>query len=154
IDVGADRPNLFFHTRVLQNTDNPVLDALNLLPAHIDDSTPHEDVPKCLFYFNSEGACRDAVDTLRKCLPDHLRDCVYPFSSDMSETGKQKCWDRFGEGIIRIVCATDAAGMGCSIPDVKYSVIFGLPSSLSVVIQRWGRAGRDRTTPGVCLLLV
>ncbi|KAJ3805596.1 P-loop containing nucleoside triphosphate hydrolase protein, partial [Lentinula lateritia] len=30
IDVGADCPNLFFHTCVLKNINNPMLDALNL----------------------------------------------------------------------------------------------------------------------------
>ncbi|KAK7433877.1 hypothetical protein VKT23_020502 [Stygiomarasmius scandens] len=154
IDIGADRPNLFFHTRILKNTDNPVLDALNLLPSHIDDSTRREDIGKSLFYFDSEGACRTAVETIRKCLPENLRDCVYAFSSDMSEKSKEICWGGLSSGHIRIVCATDAAGMGCSIPDVKNSVIFGLPHSLSVIAQRWGRAGRNRTTEAVCLLFV
>ncbi|KAE9386248.1 P-loop containing nucleoside triphosphate hydrolase protein, partial [Gymnopus androsaceus JB14] len=111
-------------------------------------------IDKSIFYFDSERACREAVDSLQKCLPAHLRDTVFPFSSDMSEKSKQKCWDEFTSGKLRIICATDAAGMGCSIPDVKYSVIFGLPSSLSVIIQRWGRAGRDHITASVCLLLI
>ncbi|KAF5347077.1 hypothetical protein D9758_011622 [Tetrapyrgos nigripes] len=134
IDVGADHPNLLFHTRTLKNTDNPVLDALNLLPVHINTDTTVDDIDKCLFYFNS--------------------DAVYPFSSDMSETAKKHCWDGFSQGTVCIICATDAAGMGCSIPDVKYLVIFGLPASLSVVIQHWGRSGCDCVTPVVCLLLV
>ncbi|KAE9383949.1 P-loop containing nucleoside triphosphate hydrolase protein, partial [Gymnopus androsaceus JB14] len=154
IDVGAERPNLFFHTRILENTHNPVLDALNILPTTITSDTHREDIPKCLFYFKSEGACREAVQTLRKVLPEHLRDSVYPFSSDMSETAKEKCWKGLGDGSIRIVCATDAAGMGCSIPDVEYSIIFDLPQGLSVVAQRWGRAGRARDSLGVCILLV
>ena len=46
--------------------------------------------------------------------------------------------------------------MGCNIPDIKYTILFGVPKSksLSTVTQRWGRAGRDRTTQAVCLLLV
>jgi superfamily II DNA helicase RecQ len=47
-------------------------------------------------------------------------------------------------GCIHILCATDAAGMGCNVPDVRYSVIFGCPKSLSVIAQRWGRAACDR----------
>ncbi|KIK58118.1 hypothetical protein GYMLUDRAFT_113426, partial [Collybiopsis luxurians FD-317 M1] len=140
IDIGADHPNPYFHTRIFKSIDNPVLDALNLLPSDIDDSTMHEEIPKCLFYFDSENACRVAVDTLCKCLLNHLRDCVFHFSSDISERGKQRCWNDFSSGTIRIICATDAAGIGCSVPDVQYSVIFGLPSSLAVVIQRWGHA--------------
>ncbi|KAJ3907934.1 P-loop containing nucleoside triphosphate hydrolase protein, partial [Lentinula edodes] len=61
----------------------------------------------------------------------------------MSERAKERCWTDFSSGKIRIICATDAAGMGCSVPDVQFSVVFGLPSSLSVLLQRWGRAGRD-----------
>ena len=44
--------------------------------------------------------------------------------------------------------------MGCDVPDVRHVVTFGIPKSLSTVGQRWGRAGRDRTTQGVCLFLV
>ncbi|KII95852.1 hypothetical protein PLICRDRAFT_170449 [Plicaturopsis crispa FD-325 SS-3] len=154
IDVGSDRPNLLFLTRTLINTKNPVLDALHVLPKIMNADTAREAIDKCLFYFDSEAACRLAVQTLRKCLPAHLRDCVHAFSSDLSEAGKQKCWDGFASGRIRIVCATDAAGMGCNVPDVRYSIIFGCPKSLAVVAQRWGRAGRDRLTEAVCILLV
>ncbi|KAE9407166.1 hypothetical protein BT96DRAFT_809816, partial [Gymnopus androsaceus JB14] len=72
IDIGADHPNLYFYTHVLKNTNNPVLDALNLLPTNIDDSSMHKELPKRLFYFDSENTCHVAVETLCKCLPDHL----------------------------------------------------------------------------------
>ncbi|KII84369.1 hypothetical protein PLICRDRAFT_118086, partial [Plicaturopsis crispa FD-325 SS-3] len=111
-------------------------------------------IDKCLFYFNSEAECRLAVRTLRKCLPAHLRDCVQPFSSNLSEEAKTRSWEGFSNGHIRILCATDAAGMGCNVPDVRYSVIFGCPKSLATVAQRWGRAGRDRLTKATCILLV
>lgn len=154
VDVGCDRPNLLFLTRALKNTANPVLDALNILPPVIDSSTPRDRIDKAILYFSSEGACRLAVQTLRKVLPAHLRDCVQPFSSDLSEEGKALTWDKFKNGSIRILCATDAAGMGCNIPDIRYSVVFGLPKSLSVLSQRWGRTARDRQLLGTCLLLV
>lgn len=92
--------------------------------------------------------------TLCKVLPAHLQDCIQPFSSDGLEAAKAQCWDGFMGGHIRILCATDAAGMGCNVPDVRYSVVFGCPKSLSVIAQRWGRAARDRTLLGTCLLLV
>lgn len=149
-----DRPNLFFITRLLSDPKNPVLDILNLLPAVLDGTTPLEDIAKCLLYFDSENACHLAVQSLRKCLPPHLRSCVHVFSSDLSEKGKQQCWAHFKKGETRILCATDAAGMGCNVLDVKYVVTFGILKSLSTVGQRWGRAGRDRTTQSVCLLLV
>jgi superfamily II DNA helicase RecQ len=72
----------------------------------------------------------------------------------MSELAKQQCWELFSNGKFRIICATDAAGMGCNVSDVKYIVMFGMTKSLGTISQRWGRAGRDRTTDGVCLWLV
>ena len=72
----------------------------------------------------------------------------------MSEAAKIQCWQLFKTGELRIICATDAAGMGCNIPDVKDIISFGIPKSIGTVAQRWGRAGHDRTTEGVCLLLV
>ncbi|TDL28995.1 P-loop containing nucleoside triphosphate hydrolase protein, partial [Rickenella mellea] len=109
----------------------------------ISNDTRLSDIPKCLFYFDSIAECTDAVSTLRRCLPESLRACVQGFYSTLSELAKGQRWDGFLVGTIRIICATDAAGMGCNVPDVVYSVIFGIPRSLSVVAQRWGRAGRD-----------
>ncbi|KAJ7225307.1 P-loop containing nucleoside triphosphate hydrolase protein, partial [Mycena pura] len=154
IDVGADRCNLFFHTRILKNSKNPVLDALNILHVKLETTTAPGDVPKCLFYLESPAACRAAVDILRQVLPAHLRNCVYAFTGMNTAKSKAKCWEGLANGSIRIVCATDAAGMGCSILDVEFTVVFGTPSSLSVLLQRWGRAGRARNSVGVCLLFV
>ncbi|KAI1781803.1 P-loop containing nucleoside triphosphate hydrolase protein [Ganoderma leucocontextum] len=154
LDVGCDRPNLFYDIQVLRNTKNPVLDVLNILPDSPDSSTALTEIPKSLLYFDSQMGCRQAVDSLRKCLPAHLRRAVYAFSSDLSERSKIDTWERFAAGEYRILCATDAAGMGCNVPDVRYIILFKCPASLSVVAQRWGRAGRDRTTQAICLLLV
>lgn len=153
LDVGCDCPNLFFVIRSIVNTKNPVLDILNILPHVLTVDTPPHDIPKTLLYFDSELACRRATDTLRKCLPAPLRGTVHAFSSSLSERAKKRNWDAFSEGHIRILCATDAAGMGCNVPDVRYVIVFNLPTSLSVLAQRWGRAGRDRITMAVCVLL-
>ncbi|KAJ7159123.1 hypothetical protein C8R43DRAFT_882386, partial [Mycena crocata] len=59
----------------------------------------------------------------------------------------------FLTGRYHILCATDAARMGCNMPDVEYSIIFECPRSLSVLVQRWGHAGRSRQVSGpVCFL--
>jgi hypothetical protein len=70
IDVGCGRPNLLFLTQALENTTNPVLDVLNILPQVLDANTPRKAINKSLFYFDSEEACRLAVRTLRKVLPN------------------------------------------------------------------------------------
>ncbi|KAJ6470458.1 P-loop containing nucleoside triphosphate hydrolase protein [Mycena sanguinolenta] len=111
-------------------------------------------LPKCLFYFNTIEQCALAVETLRKCLPAHLRPLVQTFKSTLSEAAKESVWGRFKSGEIRILCATDAAGMGCNVPDVKYTVLCELPESLSPLGQRWGRTARSRDILGTCILLV
>ncbi len=154
VDVGCDRPNLLFITRVLQNPNKPILDILNLLPSTLSTEMKLEEIDKGIVYIDSEASCRRTVQTLRKCLPAHLRSCVQVFSSDLSKAAKQQCWARFGKGDIRILIAMDAAGMGCNVADVKFTVILGCPKSFAAVAQHWGRAGRDRITLGTCLLLV
>lgn len=154
LDVSCDRPNLFYITRPIANTANPLLNTLFILPQGLNDTTLLDAITKSLLYFDSENECHLAVQFIRKCLPPHLWSCVQAFSSNMSEAAKKCCWELFKAGKIRIICATDATGMGCNVPDVKYVISFGILKSVGTVAQRWGRAGRDRKTEGVCLLLV
>jgi superfamily II DNA helicase RecQ len=152
--VGTDRSNLLYLTRTIQNRSNPLLDVLSIFPEQMDKDTPLTALPKCLFYFNTIEDCATAVETLRKCLPTHLRLTVQTFKSTLSEAAKESVWDRFQRGEIRILCATDAAGMGCNIPDVMYTILCFLPPSVSPTSQRWGRTARDRSILGTCILLV
>jgi superfamily II DNA/RNA helicase len=76
---------------------------------------------------------------------------VVSYSADISEAAKKDIWEGFLSGRYRILCATDAAGMGCNAPDVEYSIVFECPRSLAVLVQRWGRAGRSRTGIGTCM---
>ncbi|KAL1657907.1 P-loop containing nucleoside triphosphate hydrolase protein, partial [Schizophyllum commune] len=154
IDVGIERPNLFFHVRELQHPRKPILEILSFLPLILNDQTPRDAIDKGIIYFDSEARCRAMVHDIRKCLPPHLRDAVFAYSSNLSEKAKQQCWQRFLDGELRIICATDAAGMGCNVPNVQFIIIFLCPKSLAAVMQRWGRAGRDRVTLAYCLLLV
>ncbi|KJA15503.1 hypothetical protein HYPSUDRAFT_149055 [Hypholoma sublateritium FD-334 SS-4] len=156
LDVGVDRKNLSFIVHVLENTANPVLDALNILPAPIpeDINIPNTVLPKSLFYFETINQCNSAMETLRKILPAHYRDSVQMFTSIASEDAKAQIWDNFRTGSIRILCATDAAGMGCNVPDVAFVVLFSVPRSISTLTQRWGRAGRSRDIEATCILFV
>lgn len=74
-----------------------------------------------------EAQFREAVQFIHKFLPPHLQFYVHAFSSDLSEKGKEAAWAKFQQGKYGILCATDAAGMGCNVPDIKYVVSFGVP---------------------------
>ncbi|KAF8198718.1 P-loop containing nucleoside triphosphate hydrolase protein [Mycena galopus ATCC 62051] len=145
LDAGSDRANLFFSTRTLSNAKNPTLDVLDLLPADLDETSQPSDIPKILAYHGSVAETGKGKTTWRRALPAHLRGCVVAYSSGISEAAGKDVWEGFSSGRYRILCATDAAGMGCNAPDVEYSIVFECPRSLAVLVQRWGRAGRSRT---------
>ncbi|KAF9342163.1 ATP-dependent DNA helicase sgs1, partial [Mortierella sp. AD094] len=61
----------------------------------------------------------------------------------------------FKDGKINVLLATDAAGMGCDIPDVTHVIQYDLPLDLTSLVQRFGRAARDPllVTRGIVTLL-
>ncbi|MCC6782510.1 MAG: RecQ family ATP-dependent DNA helicase, partial [Planctomycetes bacterium] len=60
--------------------------------------------------------------------------------------------DRFVRGEVRVVCATNAFGMGIDKDDVRLVVHLSMPGSLENYLQEAGRAGRDGA-PARCVLL-
>ncbi|KAH9954792.1 hypothetical protein BC827DRAFT_1142748, partial [Russula dissimulans] len=56
---------------------------------------------------------------------------------------KYKVLTEFHGGIINILCATEATGMGMDISDIERVVQFAVPTSLSVLNQHVGRAGHS-----------
>lgn len=44
---------------------------------------------------------------------------------------------------IQILVGTKAFGLGVNLPDIRHIIHIGLPENLSLLVQEFGRAGRD-----------
>src|ERR1700754_2298846 len=80
---------------------------------------------------------------------------VQSFTAILSEKAKEIIFNKFSSGEIKILCATEAVGMGCNVKDIEVVVGVGVGlQSLSVLVQRWGRAAWGFRIAGTCILLM
>jgi len=74
------------------------------------------------------------------------------FHAGLPVPEKKRIQDAFLAGEIRVICATNAFGMGIDKEDVRIVIHADTPSSLENYLQEAGRAGRD-CKPADCILL-
>ena len=74
------------------------------------------------------------------------------FHAGMSPETKKDVQQRFIQGELRVIAATNAFGMGIDKPDVRLVIHADIPGSLENYLQEAGRAGRDRKMAR-CVLL-
>lgn len=75
-----------------------------------------------------------------------------PYHAGLPDEARHAVQDAFLGGAVRVVCATNAFGMGVDCPDVRAVWHLGLPGSLEGYVQEAGRAGRDGA-PSRCELV-
>ena len=61
----------------------------------------------------------------------------------LSGHDKDEVLKNWRSGVIRVMVATKAFGLGIDQPDIEVVVKIGVPQSLEELIQGFGRAGRD-----------
>lgn len=65
------------------------------------------------------------------------------YHAGLPEDERTRVQDAFAAGKLRVVCATNAFGMGIDRPDVEAVVHMDIPGSVEAYYQEIGRAGRD-----------
>lgn len=74
------------------------------------------------------------------------------FHAGLDAPEKRRIQEAFIAGELRVICATNAFGMGIDKDNVRLVIHADIPGSVENYLQEAGRAGRDRR-PAECLLL-
>lgn len=141
LDGGAKRDNLHFEVYPT-SVGNKLEDVYQHLAAMLE-----ADEGGAIVYCASRKRCEDSAEFLRLkgIAAEHFHAGLRPDSKKSVQT-------RFVGGELRVICATNAFGMGIDKPDVRLVIHADVPGSLENYLQEAGRAGRDRHAAR-CVLL-
>lgn len=121
-----DRPNLSYSVFIPPSKENKIEEIFNKVPG------------------SGLAYCRSRKRT--KELANHLnihRQGADFYHAGLSSNDRNTKQDRWIKSHTRIICCTNAFGMGIDKPDVRTVVHFDLPDALENYYQEAGRAGRD-----------
>ena len=138
---GVDRTNLGFY--VLPVTASEKFDVV----AQTLADTLSESGGSAIVYC----ASRSGTEALSRFLNDRGIVCK-AFHAGRDEPDKRNIQDDFVAGLIPVICATNAFGMGIDKKDIRLVIHADIPGSLENYLQEAGRAGRD-LEPSDCILL-
>jgi ATP-dependent DNA helicase RecQ len=125
--AGFDRPNIELSVRPVSGD----IEKHQLLPNLVGAG-------RALVYASTRKKAEAAAETLKAAAID-----AAAYHAGLADAERSTVQDRFSSGALRIVCATNAFGMGIDRPDVETVVHLDIPGSLEAYYQEIGRAGRD-----------
>ncbi|KAF7355950.1 Bloom syndrome [Mycena venus] len=170
MNLGNDRPNIT--PSVVEMNSGKDYAAIDPHLPNPEDVHSRDDLPKGIIFTNAVKKTQVICRHIRQLYPQ-CRGAIDFLHAHRTAKAKRRIMKQFRKGKIKILVATEAAGMvrdlalffrvrsclnalrrGADIPDIEFIIQFGVPSSLAVWIQRAGRAGRSYHIRARAILLV
>jgi ATP-dependent DNA helicase RecQ len=125
--AGFDRPNITLRVERVGDED----EKHDLLPSLVGGR-------RALVYAATRRTTETAASILHAAgIP------AAAYHAGLKDEERTRVQDAFAAGTLRVVCATNAFGMGIDRPDVDAVVHYAIPGSVEAYYQEIGRAGRD-----------
>ncbi|EDR00269.1 uncharacterized protein LACBIDRAFT_314468 [Laccaria bicolor S238N-H82] len=153
INEGNERSNVAQIVRAMEHPMDTYHNLDFLIP---DNMTTPLDIKKSFIYADDITGGAALINHLNSQVKEEFqaKGLVCPYNTAMSTTYRKLVLRLFKEGVIRILVCTDAAGMGCNIPDVDSIVQWKAPSNLSSWVQRVGQAAWAAGGEGLAVMIV
>ncbi|KAK7059556.1 bloom syndrome [Favolaschia claudopus] len=141
VNLGNDRPNIT--PRIVQmNSSKDYQAAEDQFPEPASVKSV-DDLPKSIVFTDAVKKTQVLCRRIRRRYSHLPKGAIDFLHAHRTAKAKRRIMKQFRKGKIKILIATEAAGMGADIPDIELIVQFGVPKSLAIWTQRAGRAGRS-----------
>ena len=150
VSYSPDRPNIFY--KVARQTS--IEEELQLLLSSLKDK--RQDTPRAIIYCRTLNSCAELFATFQEYMG---KEQYYPdgaaeisdnrlfgmYHASTTQHNKEVVLKSLGhaDGVVRVVIATIALGMGVDMRDVNTIIHYGAPRSIDDYFQECGRGGRS-----------